>query len=79
MDEVAARFKGVGFGNGETGAGDWLGDAETLGETASKGGFAGANIADKFDNDWEFEFLGEICAKSQHFLLRIDVHCIIIT
>ena len=63
VDEIAAGGQGVGFGNGETGAGDRLLDTKTFGETAGESGFAGANIADKFDNGRKFEGFGEIFAK----------------
>ena len=47
MDELAAGGQGISFGNGKTRTGDRFFDAETFGETAHQGGFAGANIADE--------------------------------
>ncbi len=63
MDEIAAGGQGVGFRNGETGAGNRLFDAKTLGEAASKSGFAGANIANKFDNGRKFDGFSKVFAK----------------
>lgn len=50
VSESFAILQGVGFGNSKTGAGDFGFNAETFGETADKSSFAGANIADEFDN-----------------------------
>lgn len=44
----------VAFGDGEAGGGDRVGDAETAGEGAGESGFAGANVADKFEDEREF-------------------------
>lgn len=52
MDETAAIFEGVGFGDSKTGAGDRFFDIETFSKAASESGFAGSNITDEFDNDW---------------------------
>ena len=78
MDELAAGGQGISFGNGKTRTGDRFFDAETFGETAHQGGFAGANIADEFDDGGWGDFLSQILAKSEHFLFRMDFHYIIL-
>lgn len=50
MNELAVAGQGVGFGDGETGAGDGFGGAQRLGETTGEGGFAGADVADQFED-----------------------------
>ena len=50
MNEAAAVFQSVRFGDGEAGAGDGLCDAEACGEAAGEGGFAGTDVTDEFDN-----------------------------
>lgn len=44
----------VAFGDGERRTCDGLFDAEALCEGASESGFAGANVADKFEDEREF-------------------------
>ncbi len=71
-----ATLKGVGFGDGKTGAGDRGGNTETVRQAARKGGFAGADIADKLDNasvvlgGWEI--FKKIGAKLEHGGLGVD-------
>ena len=50
MDEGFLVWEGVGFGNGKTGAGDWFFNTKLTGEAASEGGFAGADVADQFED-----------------------------
>ncbi len=46
VDKTAFTTRqGVGFGNSEAGASDWLRNAETSGEATYECGFAGANVA----------------------------------
>lgn len=45
-----AVWTSIGFGNGETGAGDGFFNAETFSEATNKSSLAGANVADKFNN-----------------------------
>ena len=50
MDEGFAVWEGVRFGDGEAGAGNFRCNTEAFSETARKSSFAGADVADKFDN-----------------------------
>lgn len=45
MDKIAV-VKRIRFRNSETGASDRCGNVKTFSKTASKGGFASANVAD---------------------------------
>lgn len=82
MNKTTTLREGVRFGNGKTGASDRFGDAETYGETACESGFAGANIADEFNNvgfGFFDDSFGEAFAKIQHSLFGSNLHKTIIS
>ena len=62
MDETLVVWQGVLFGNRETGAGDGVFHTEAFGETTDKSGFAGADVADEFNDCRCREFLSKLLA-----------------
>lgn len=74
MNEATTILERIGFRNGKTRTSDRFGDTEAFSETTGKGSLAGADVANKFNDDGLRrillgDLLGEFLAEVDHLLL----------
>ena len=79
MDKAFIVWQGVLLRNRETGASDGFCNTEAFSEATYESRFAGADVADKFNDYRCYEFLSKLLAVVEHFLFGVNNHGIIIS